>query len=133
MCTAGFQSIYIAIDGNVNLSRGGPAKRFVFKTCPFEVRFPDKEHVVIVTGASAGIGTATAADLCARGGKVIWAARDTAKAQRKLNDLAWTAHHGKRGYIIKLDLASKKKIDQFVDEFKKRRLFYQFAERIADL
>ncbi|CDW52628.1 procollagen lysine,2 oxoglutarate 5 dioxygenase [Trichuris trichiura] len=54
------------------------------------------------------------------GGKVIWAARDTAKAQRKLNDLAWTAHHGKRGYIIKLDLASKNKIDQFVDEFKKR-------------
>ncbi|KRX98982.1 Procollagen-lysine,2-oxoglutarate 5-dioxygenase, partial [Trichinella pseudospiralis] len=95
-------------------------KHFIFRSCSFWIRFPQGGKSVLVTGASAGIGAATAADLCARGGKVIWGARDVRKAQKKLDDIAWTIHHGPRGYVLKIDLSSKKMIEDFVDEFKKR-------------
>ncbi|KRX98980.1 Procollagen-lysine,2-oxoglutarate 5-dioxygenase 3, partial [Trichinella pseudospiralis] len=95
-------------------------QHFIFRSCSFWIRFPQGGKSVLVTGASAGIGAATAADLCARGGKVIWGARDVRKAQKKLDDIAWTIHHGPRGYVLKIDLSSKKMIEDFVDEFKKR-------------
>ncbi|KRY21174.1 Procollagen-lysine,2-oxoglutarate 5-dioxygenase [Trichinella patagoniensis] len=95
-------------------------KHFIFRSCSFWIRFPQGGKTVLVTGASAGIGAATAEDLCARGGKVIWGARDVRKAQKKLDDIAWTIHHGPRGYVLKIDLSSKKMIEDFVDEFKKR-------------
>ncbi|KRZ83626.1 Procollagen-lysine,2-oxoglutarate 5-dioxygenase, partial [Trichinella sp. T8] len=88
-------------------------KHFIFRSCSFWIRFPQGGKTVLVTGASAGIGAATAEDLCAR-------ARDVRKAQKKLDDIAWTIHHGPRGYVLKIDLSSKKMIEDFVDEFKKR-------------
>ncbi|OUC48131.1 hypothetical protein D917_06397 [Trichinella nativa] len=41
-------------------------KHFIFRSCSFWIRFPQGGKTVLVTGASAGIGAATAEDLCAR-------------------------------------------------------------------
>uniref|UniRef100_A0A915K1R1 Uncharacterized protein n=1 Tax=Romanomermis culicivorax TaxID=13658 RepID=A0A915K1R1_ROMCU len=79
-------------------------------------------QVSIITGSSCGIGRQIAEQLCARGSKVIWAARDTTKAQKALNDLTWSPseNFGPRGYVLRVDLASLESIRRFVDEFKKR-------------
>lgn len=60
-------------------------------------------------------------DVYFSGAKVIWAARDAAKAHNILNDITWTNNHGARGYVLQIDLASKKSIENFVAEFKKRQ------------
>lgn len=104
----------------------------------------NKKEVAIVTGAGAGIGTQIAKELCARGNnssslqferttildsnylgaKVIWSARDSLKANRVLNDIVWSDDHGPTGYVLQIDLASKKSIENFVKEYRKRKLLH---------
>lgn len=69
-------------------------KRIFYRTCPKSLRFSNiSPPIYIVTGASAGIGAETAAELCRRGSKVIWAGRDIEKANRLLEkirfDIFW--------------------------------------------
>lgn len=54
------------------------------------MRFPIRNRVVIITGASSGIGEALARECAARGGKVVLAARSAAKIETLAREIAAT-------------------------------------------
>ena len=62
-------------------------------------------RVAIVTGASAGLGLATATVLAARGARVVLACRDVAKGER-VGDRIRTENERAELHIVRLDLAS---------------------------
>jgi len=67
---------------------------------------------VVVTGASSGIGKATAMELAKRGAKVIMACRDSAKAEKAVQDIRRQTSCGQL-IVRKLDLASMKSVREF--------------------
>jgi NAD(P)-dependent dehydrogenase (short-subunit alcohol dehydrogenase family) len=72
--------------------------------------------VVIVTGASAGIGKATAAGLAALGAHVVMPCRDAAKCEAAMARIGG-AVPGASLEMMRLDLASLADVRRFADEF----------------
>jgi|SRR5579862_145254 len=67
--------------------------------------------IVIVTGASSGIGAATARELAERGATVILAARRAEELSRMSGDMT---HSGHQAHAIPTDMRSRASIDQLV-------------------
>lgn len=76
-----------------------------------------KDKVVIVTGASSGIGKENAFQLLEDGANVIFACRDKTKTLNLLNQIKNKALLS-NAHFIKLDLASFGSVKEFVKEFK---------------
>ncbi len=74
---------------------------------------------VLVTGATSGIGRATAFALAALGHEVIFTARDGEKARALLSDLVRETANDRIAYHI-VDLASQRAIRMFLDDFANR-------------
>ncbi|VVC99632.1 unnamed protein product [Leptidea sinapis] len=74
-------------------------------------------EVVVVTGASGGIGYETALEIAQRGAKVIIACRDAAKGQRAVNEITKRTKNTKVRYMH-LDLTSLASVRNFVEELK---------------
>jgi len=72
--------------------------------------------VVIVTGATSGLGYESARILCESGNDVILACRDEEKAKRALAKIKQQNPNALATYLH-LDLADLKSVRQFVDEF----------------
>lgn len=80
--------------------------------CPSEDRIDDK--VVIITGASSGIGKEIALELARRGGRIILAVRDVAAGEevaRQIRDVS-----GQDAEVKAIDLSSLKNVQNFVDQ-----------------
>lgn len=75
------------------------------------------QRIVLVTGASRGIGYASAIELAKRGNHVIAVARST-KALEKLDDEVRT--HGDRATLVPLDLTDGNAISQLANECQNR-------------
>jgi NAD(P)-dependent dehydrogenase (short-subunit alcohol dehydrogenase family) len=85
--------------------------------CTSAVKLDGK--VVIVTGASAGIGLETERDLARRGAKVYLAVRNENKGQTVADDIvASTGNHSV--HVLVLDLSSFKSVVDFVKEFQSK-------------
>lgn len=70
--------------------------------------------VVIITGASSGIGKEIALELARRGGNIILAVRDVEageKVAKQIRDVS-----GKDAEVRALDLSSLKNVQSFVDQ-----------------
>jgi NAD(P)-dependent dehydrogenase (short-subunit alcohol dehydrogenase family) len=84
--------------------------------CTSKTTMADK--TVIVTGANAGIGKATAIDMAQRGARVIMACRDMKRGEAALKDIV--AETGSKRVVLKqLDLASLKSVRKFADDINK--------------
>jgi retinol dehydrogenase-13 len=80
-----------------------------------------KGKIIIVTGASAGIGKETAFQLLEDGADVIYACRDYKKTMRVLDEIEKKDKKlVKRAHFIELNLSSFKSVENFVNEFKKK-------------
>ncbi|KAI4494313.1 hypothetical protein M0802_008996 [Mischocyttarus mexicanus] len=77
-----------------------------------------KDKVVIVTGASSGIGKETAREFAARNAKVILACRNKENCEQARKDIVIETKN-KHVYCRKCDLASQENIRHFVNRFKK--------------
>ncbi|XP_014486757.1 PREDICTED: retinol dehydrogenase 13-like isoform X2 [Dinoponera quadriceps] len=80
--------------------------------CPSDDRIDDK--VVIVTGASSGIGKEIALELGRRGGRIILAVRDVAAGEKvacQIRDVS-----GQNAEVKAIDLSSLKNVQSFVDQ-----------------
>ncbi|GFO11955.1 retinol dehydrogenase 13 [Plakobranchus ocellatus] len=75
--------------------------------------------VVIVTGASSGIGKEIALNFANRGGKIIMACRDETQGKLAAEDVRKETEN-MDVYFSKLDLNSFKSIKDFVERFKKK-------------
>src|SRR5712692_4460629 len=69
------------------------------------------ESIVIITGASSGIGAATARELARRGATVVLAARRVEELNRIANDLT---HLGHKALAVPTDVGSRQSIDHLV-------------------
>ncbi len=69
-------------------------------------------RVAIVTGASSGIGAATARALAAAGAHVVLAARRTERLQQLVGDLSAT--YGIRADVVATDMSSREQIDELI-------------------
>ena len=74
--------------------------------------------LIIVTGASDGIGYETAKDLLNSNAKVIFACRNKKKTEEKINELPENLK--KNAIFVQLDLSSFKSIENFVKEIKSK-------------
>jgi len=95
--------------------------RKFFKGTQFTENVKAKGKVIIVTGASAGIGKQIARELNIRGGKVYMMCRDLEKANAAVRELA--SKYGcdpTRLIVIQGDLADFSSVRKFVNEFSKQ-------------
>ncbi|MBA2678299.1 MAG: SDR family oxidoreductase [Ktedonobacteraceae bacterium] len=69
------------------------------------------ESILIVTGASSGIGTATARELAQRGATVVLAARRAEELDKIANDITQL---GKKALTVPTDVQSRESIDHLV-------------------
>ena len=76
-----------------------------------------KDKVIIITGASSGIGEATAKLLASKGAKVVLGARRTDKLQRIVDEIA---QHGGQAVHQKLDVTQQSDNDAIVKLAKDR-------------
>ena len=77
-----------------------------------------KGKLIILTGASDGIGYETAKDLLNSNAKVIFACRNKKKTEEKINELSENLK--KNAIFIQLDLSSFKSVENFVNEIKSK-------------
>jgi NAD(P)-dependent dehydrogenase (short-subunit alcohol dehydrogenase family) len=77
-----------------------------------------KNHLIIVTGSSAGVGKATAIQLLEDGAEVIFACRNKTKTMSVINSLP--KKFQKRSHFIELDLSSFKSVVNFAKELKSK-------------
>ena len=91
--------------------------RKYFKGAQCKTKQSMKGKVVIVTGASAGIGKASAIDLVKQGGQVILACRNESKTQEAMKSLS--KEEQKLIKFIKLDLCDFNSIIKFTEIVKK--------------
>ena len=73
-------------------------------------------RVVIVTGATSGLGKAAAKILTAKGATVVMAVRNTVKGEEVLNEIA-SGMPNHSTSVMKLDLSSLKSVKDFSEEF----------------
>src|SRR5512143_2465330 len=71
-----------------------------------------KDKVVIVTGASAGIGLATARALAAAGAKVVLAARSTSQLKQLGDELRREGHEA---LVVPTDMRHQAEVAQLVE------------------
>jgi NADP-dependent 3-hydroxy acid dehydrogenase YdfG len=69
------------------------------------------ESILIITGASSGIGEATARELARRGATVVLAARRAEELNRIANDIT---HLGQNALAVPTDVGSRQSIDHLV-------------------
>ena len=72
------------------------------------------QPMVIITGASSGVGLWAAKSLATRGWLVIMACRDLAKAERAANEVGIAAD---RRRLLHIDLGDQASVRRFADEF----------------
>lgn len=80
-------------------------------------------RTVVVTGASSGIGRATAAALAARGDRVLMVARDRARgaaAEREVQAGAAAAGRGGSAEVLYADLSQQAEVRRLADEVRAR-------------
>lgn len=82
--------------------------------CPSDNRIDGK--TVVITGANAGIGKATAMELAKRGARVILACRDMKKGEAVARNIKKKTSNP-NVYSMRLDLASLHSVREFVDDF----------------
>ena len=75
--------------------------------------------VCLITGATEGVGKATATELARRGFAVVMAARNAAKAEKVKWEIAKSTGNADADYIV-ADLASLEQIRQLAETFKAR-------------
>ncbi len=75
--------------------------------------------VFVVTGGNSGIGLEAARELARKGGHVVVAARDTAKAERALEDIRTSVPHAS-AETLRLDLADLASIRTFASALRAR-------------
>ncbi|CAG2112079.1 unnamed protein product [Medioppia subpectinata] len=76
-------------------------------------------QVVVITGANAGIGRATAQDLAKRGAKVIIACRSVDKGEEAANELR-VLYPGANVVVMELDLSSLASVRRFAQQVSDR-------------
>ena len=76
-------------------------------------------RVVIVTGATSGLGKSAAKILTAKGATVVMAVRNTVKGEEVLNEIA-SGMPNHSTSVMKLDLSSLKSVKDFSEEFMSR-------------
>lgn len=91
--------------------------RIFFKGAQCKIKHSMKGKVIIVTGASSGIGKESAIDLVKQGGEVILACRNEAKTKQAMKDL--NEEEKKLIKFIKLDLCDFDSIIKFAEQVKK--------------
>ena len=91
--------------------------RILFKGAQCKIKHSMKGKVIIVTGASAGIGKESAIDLVKHGGQVILACRNESKTKEAMKSL--NEEEQKLIKFIKLDLCDFDSIIQFAEQVKK--------------
>jgi len=75
--------------------------------------------IVVLTGASNGIGKETAFQLLSQGAEVIFACRDEKKTLKIISDIP-DEKQRKRAVFLNLDLSSFESVENFVKEFRNR-------------
>lgn len=80
-----------------------------------------KDKVVIITGASAGLGLESARIMAARGAHIIMAVRDMDKATQRADVIRKQNAHAQLT-LLKLDLTSMESVKSFVEAFRALRL-----------
>jgi NAD(P)-dependent dehydrogenase (short-subunit alcohol dehydrogenase family) len=78
-----------------------------------------KNKVVIITGASGGIGKETALQLLQDGARVFFACRSKERTEEIINNIK-NEDERKRAHFISLNLEDFESIKNFVEEFKKK-------------
>jgi retinol dehydrogenase 12 len=78
-----------------------------------------RTSVCLITGATEGVGKATAIELAKRGITVVMAARDPARAEKVKWEIARTTGNADADYIV-ADLASLQQVRQLAETFKER-------------
>jgi short-subunit dehydrogenase len=73
---------------------------------------PLSEQVMVITGASSGIGLVTAKQAAARGARVVLAARNGADLQRAVDAIR---HEGGRAIHVVADVADPRQVDRIAD------------------
>jgi retinol dehydrogenase-12 len=78
-----------------------------------------KDKIIIVTGASEGIGKTTALELLKSGAHVILACRDANKTHKIISSI-WDLDQRNRIHYINLNLADFSSIKKFISDFSKK-------------
>lgn len=91
--------------------------RIKIKGAQCKIKHSMKGKVIIITGASAGLGKESALDLVKQGGEVILGCRNESKAKEAMKSL--NEEEQKLVKFIKLDLSDFDSIIKFVEQVKK--------------
>lgn len=92
--------------------------RIKIKGAQCKIKHSMKGKVIIITGASAGLGKESALDLVKQGGEVILGCRNESKAKEAMKSL--NEEEQKLVKFIKLDLSDFDSIIKFVEQVKKK-------------
>ncbi|THV67016.1 NAD(P)-binding protein [Aureobasidium pullulans] len=96
-----------------------------------------QDKVILITGASAGLGSETARALHATGAKLYLTFRDKARGQATAEELMGSNPHGKRPTLIEMELASldsvREAAKQFLDQEKRLDILINNAGIMAVL
>ena len=77
-----------------------------------------KDKVVVITGASSGIGQATARELARQGARIVMVCRDAERAGAAREDIA-AAATGQQPTVLLADLLSQREIRNLANAIKK--------------